>query len=368
MADNEQQLEPVFRDAFYHQKRKHGKYRVVPAPVLPGPVSDTHAHIQMLPDPPLALARAALNGIRFISCVGDVCEGAEVAVRSMKEWRTQAKELIPELQETMQVAVEAGEAPAYHVPEKLRVPQVRFTLGCHPHNTASFDADAEARLREFLCDQRSAAIGEIGLDFFYEFSDREVQEAVFRRQLRIAHELGFPVALHVRDSEGTTDAHDLVLRILEEEGMPEAGVLLHCYTLDAEALKPWIERDCYVAFGGAMTFRNCPEIAPAAKIVPADRLLLETDAPYMAPDPLRGTTCLPDFVNHTAAFMMQVRGAVTQEEQTALLLQIDENTRRFFVQEPAECQKPVKPCSGADKCGAAPYCARGAAGLKAAEA
>ena len=133
-------------------------------------------------------------------------------------------------------------------------------------------------------------------------SPRDDQREAFRRQLRLAKEAGLPVALHLRE------AHDEALAIMREEGFPEAGTLLHCFNLDWATLEPWVEEGCYVAFGGALTFKNADDTREAAARVPADRLLTETDAPYMTPEPRRGMTCLPDHVLFTAERLAEACG------------------------------------------------------------
>ncbi len=175
-------------------------------------------------------------------------------------------------------------------------------MGCHPHNAQHYDDALEAVLRERLHDGRVSALGEVGLDYHYDLSPREAQREAFRRQIRLAKEAGLPVVLHMRE------AHDDGFAILSEEGFPEAGTLLHCFNLDAAELARWTEAGCFIAFGGPLTFKKADEVREAAKLVPADRLLTETDAPYMTPEPLRGTTCGPEHVAFTAAKLADVRG------------------------------------------------------------
>ena len=156
-------------------------------------------------------------------------------------------------------------------------------MGCHPHNAQHYDDALEAVLRERLHDARVSALGEVGLDYHYDLSPREAQREAFRRQIRLAKEAGLPAVLHLRE------AHDDGFALLSEEGFPEAGTLLHCFNLDAAELARWVDAGCFIAFGGPLTFKKAEEVREAAKLVPADRLLTETDAPYMTPEPLRGT-------------------------------------------------------------------------------
>jgi len=197
-------------------------------------------------------------------------------------------------------------------------------IGCHPHNASRYTAEAEARLRHYAADRRTVAIGEIGLDYHYDYSPRAVQQEVFARQIKLATELGLPIALHLRD------AHDDGFAILERVGWPPAGCLLHCYTLGPEEFKPFVQRGCYVAFGGALTFKKADDIRAAAAAVPLERLVTETDAPYMAPQPLRGTTNGPEDIVFTAALLAELRqtGGLTRR---AVLDRIYANARLFFM-------------------------------------
>jgi TatD DNase family protein len=156
-------------------------------------------------------------------------------------------------------------------------------------------------------------LGEIGLDYHYEgMSDvdpdyepsapREVQKDVFRKQIKLAKQYDMPIALHVRD------AHEDALSILKAEGLPKRGALLHCVTVNWDTLKPFIELGCMAAFGGALTFNRSDDICDAARHVPKDRLLTETDAPFMAPVPLRGIPCEPAQTIFTAACLAQQFG------------------------------------------------------------
>ena len=174
-------------------------------------------------------------------------------------------------------------------------------------------------MRRRLADARVCAVGEIGLDYHYDLSPRDDQRRAFRQQIRLAKECGLPVILHVRE------AHDEALAIMQEEGWPEAGTLLHCFNRDWETLEPWVRAGCYVAFGGPLTFKKADEVRDAAALVPLDRLLTETDAPYMTPEPMRGMTCGPEHVIFTAARLAEVRGVAPGVERTDFLRQLMQN-------------------------------------------
>ncbi|NTU72442.1 MAG: TatD family hydrolase [Coriobacteriia bacterium] len=175
-------------------------------------------------------------------------------------------------------------------------------VGCHPHNAKLFDAAAEAELRRLAADPRTCALGELGLDYHYDQSPRDVQRAAFGRHLEIAHELDLPVVVHLREAHGDGE------RILRDVGVPTAGCILHCFNLAACDMQPFIELGCHVSFAGPVTFKKADEVREAAALVPADRILTETDCPFMAPEPFRGRTNEPAFTVFTAARIAGARG------------------------------------------------------------
>jgi TatD DNase family protein len=151
------------------------------------------------------------------------------------------------------------------------------------------------------------------LDYHYDFSPRDQQREIFARQLQLANEAGLPVSLHVRE------AHDEALAILQRVGCPEAGVLLHCFNRDSATLRPFLELGCYVALGGPLTFKKSFDTRAAVTEVPLDRILTETDAPYMAPEPLRGTVCMPDQTLYTLRKLLDCFGYAGVEKALAAM-------------------------------------------------
>ena len=313
--------EPLFRDALFRQKRKKGVWREVESPALGAPVADTHAHLLMLADPALALARAGFHGLRFVETITDPVEDGFATFEKLAFWEAAAAQ-------ELRAISQAAEGGADSV-----IPQVRIAVGVHPHNAKDYTPELEAALRERLHDRRVSAVGEIGLDYHYDFSPRDAQRDVFRAQIRLAKEAGLPVCLHMRE------AHDDGFAILEEEGFPEAGTLLHCFNLDAAELARWVEAGCYIAFGGPVTFKKADEVREAAALVPLNRLLTETDSPYMTPEPLRGINCEPAHTVFTAEKLCEVRGAETPEARAALLVQLYENAQRLLNRPPTPWQK-----------------------------
>jgi len=175
-------------------------------------------------------------------------------------------------------------------------------IGAHPHNAANYGDEAEKTILEYQKHPKCLLLGEIGLDYHYDLSPREVQREVFARQLDLAYELGKPVQLHIREAHG--DCMD-ILRARRDR-MP-AGIM-HCFTGSWECAKVYLDLGLYISLSGAVTFKNAPKLAEVARNVPADRLLIETDCPYMAPVPLRGKRNEPAFMTHTLAKVAELRG------------------------------------------------------------
>ena len=266
------------------------KGRTVTPPAFRVPLADTHAHLDMLEDPALALARAAHAGVTFIATVADVTEDAYRTYAELALWRDEAAQLLE--------SWGAGD---------LHPPGIRIIVGAHPHNAKTFDASARSEMLARIADKRTCAIGEIGLDYHYDHSPRDVQRAVMRVHLDMAHEAELPVVIHLRE------AHEDGLEILREEGVPAAGAILHCYTLDAQVMQPFLDLGCHVSFAGPVTFKKADEIRAAAAAVPAGRILTETDCPFMAPEPFRGSVNEPALVVFTANRIAEARNESPDE-------------------------------------------------------
>lgn len=171
---------------------------------------------------------------------------------------------------------------------------VLATVGVHPHD-ASVTSDAVLdELRRLGALERVVAIGEVGLDYHYDHSPRETQRAVFRAFVRMARELRKPLVIHTRS------APDDTLAILREEQAREVGGVIHCFTEDAPFAKRALDLGFDISFSGIVTFKNSESLRAVAKVVPRDRLLIETDAPYLAPVPMRGKRNEPSYLAHTA--------------------------------------------------------------------
>ncbi len=203
--------------------------------------------------------------------------------------------------------------------------EVFAAVGVHPHDAKDCDAARIAGLRELARSTKVVAIGETGLDFHYMHSPPGAQEASLRRHLELAAELGLPVVIHCRDGERR------VMEIVREAGMPRAGGVIHCFTGDIEAARRFVELGFCISFSGILTFRNANALKAAVAAVPDDRVMVETDAPYLAPEPYRGKRNEPAFVVRTLEVLALLRGA----EPGRLAAQIAANASRLFRLPPA---------------------------------
>ena len=175
-------------------------------------------------------------------------------------------------------------------------------VGVHPYEAKNFDEGAEALLREWAAHPRVVAIGEMGLDYFNEFSPREKQRPAFERQLALACELGHSVAIHNREADADT------LAMLKDFAEELPGCIMHCFGSDAAFAEECLALGFYISFAGNVTFPKAQPLRDAAAVTPLDRLLVETDAPYLAPQPRRGKRCEPAHVEHTAACVAELKG------------------------------------------------------------
>ncbi len=257
---------------------------------------DSHAHLDFYEDLPPVLAAAGAAGVSGILAIG-IGDGPA----------------------TMHRALELARA---HTTAELRL---WATAGIHPQEAHQADEAALARLRELAADPLCLAVGEIGLDY-YHFDNPEiaVQQAAFRAQMRIAAEAGKPITLHCRTSElatpqakaryGLADAAEDLLTMLEQEWAP-AGLpgILHCFSGTVEQARRALAIGFYLSFAGNLTYPRSVGIREAAVEAPAERILVETDAPFLAPVPLRGQQNQPAHVVHTAAFLAELRGVSAEE-------------------------------------------------------
>jgi TatD DNase family protein len=245
-------------------------------------VIDTHAHLDACTEAAsVLLARAREAGVNRVVAVGSGIDSCRTALAIAGE--------------------ESGVACA---------------LGIHPHQASGEEAARLDELAELLCDRRAVAVGETGLDFYRDYAPRAAQRRVFLQQLALAAELDLPVVVHTRDAA-------------EETGQILAGfdgqVVLHCFS-SPPLLDLALERNYFVSFAGNVTFPRATELHAAAVRVPVDRILAETDCPYLAPQPVRGRPNEPAYVVHTVTALAALRG----DEVEVLAAQIDDNATALF--------------------------------------
>lgn len=193
-------------------------------------------------------------------------------------------------------------------------------VGWHPQDAKDMtDADFD-QIRDLCAHPKVVAIGEIGLDYYWDTSPKDVQHTVFRRQIRLARELGKPIIIHNRD------AHDDVVRILREENAAEVGGIMHCYSGSWEIAKMCLDMNFYISFGGPVTFKNAKQPKEVLKQVPLDRLLIETDSPYLCPDPFRGKRNESAYVKYVA----EAAAALKEMPVEELAAITSTNAKRIF--------------------------------------
>ena len=197
---------------------------------------------------------------------------------------------------------------------------VSATAAVHPHDAARPSEEDFERLAALARDPAIRAVGETGLDYHYDLSPRGVQREVMRRHIRLAREVHKPLVFHIRE------AHADALSIFREEGAAGHPTQIHCFTGTCDEARAWLDLGCHLSFSGALTFKKSDEIRAAARLVPLDRLLVETDSPFLAPAPHRGERCEPAFVALTLRCRAGVRG-VPPAELAALTSQ---NAARVF--------------------------------------
>lgn len=199
--------------------------------------------------------------------------------------------------------------------------EIYAAVGVHPHDADTLDDEACQRILELAKHKKVVAIGEIGLDYYYDLSEREVQKSAFAKQIELANQAELPIALHVRD------AYEDTRKILfDMKGYIKNGLLLHCFSGSSEYVKIFDKLDAYYAFGGAITFKNAKHNLESLAVVPKGRLLLETDCPYMTPVPFRGKTNEPKYVSLVAQKAAQVLGMSVEEIEEITT----QNAKRLF--------------------------------------
>jgi TatD DNase family protein len=247
-----------------------------PPEPLPAPVVDAHTHLDACgagtrADVEAAMERATAVGVTRVVTVADDLDSAR--------W--------------------AAQAATWH-------PGVLAAVALHPTRTSDFGAETQATLEDLAAQPRVRAIGETGLDHYWDYAPHDAQEFAFRWHIDLAKRVGKPLMIHDRE------AHDDVLRILAEEGPPET-VVFHCFSGGAAMARTCVDAGYVLSFAGPLTFRNGGGLREAAAVVPLDQLLVETDAPFLTPEPYRGRPNEPYLVPYTVRRLAEVKGVETAE-------------------------------------------------------
>lgn len=193
-------------------------------------------------------------------------------------------------------------------------------IGWHPTEAGSYTKDIEKKLQEQLTMPKVVALGEIGLDYYWMEDPKEVQAEVFRRQIAIAKEMNLPISIHTREALADT------YQILKEEDIRDIGGIMHSFSGDFEWAKRFLDLGMHISFSGVVTFKKAQDVQEAATHVPLDRLLVETDAPYLAPVPYRGKRNEPGYTRYTVEKIAELRNLPIEE----VALQTWKNAHRLF--------------------------------------
>jgi TatD DNase family protein len=184
---------------------------------------------------------------------------------------------------------------------------VYSAVGVHPHNVGDINDNTVVTLADFASNKKVVAIGEIGLDYYYDTAPREIQKYWFAKQINLARNLKLPVIVHDRD------AHEDCMNIIKSEKANEVGGVFHCYTGSIEMARELLKNNFYISIGGAVTFKNAKTIVGVAAYIPNDRFLIETDCPYMTPEPHRGKRNDSSYIRLVAEKIAEIKGLTFEE-------------------------------------------------------
>lgn len=249
---------------------------------------DSHAHLddkRFNPDRDMIIENLGNNGIEYVVNVGADLKSSKSSVELTKKHKN-----------------------------------IYAVVGVHPHSATELNEEAIQTLKTLSKEKKVVGIGEIGLDFYYDNSPRDIQRAAFKTQIELAKELDLPIVIHSREADGET------FDILKEAQDGNLKVLLHCYSSSRELAEEYLKLGFYISLGGPVTFKNARVPKEVAKMVPLDRLLVETDSPYLTPEPYRGKRNEPMFVKQTAQEIAKLKGISLEE----VIKATNNNTKMFF--------------------------------------
>ncbi|WP_207694565.1 TatD family hydrolase [Enterococcus sp. DIV0212c] len=198
--------------------------------------------------------------------------------------------------------------------------EIQSIIGWHPTEAGSYTPDIEKKLQQLLTTPKVVALGEIGLDYYWMEDPKEVQDRVFRRQIAIAKEMNLPISIHTRDAMEDT------YKILKEEDIRDIGGIMHSFSGDPEWMAKFLDMGMHISLSGVVTFKKAWEVQEVAKVVPLDRLLVETDAPYLAPVPYRGKRNEPGYTRYVVEKIAELREVPFEE----IAQQTTKNAHRLF--------------------------------------
>jgi TatD DNase family protein len=233
---------------------------------------DSHAHLEIIESISEVIDRASKNGVESVVAVSSDLDSSRRTIEISNSFHS-----------------------------------VYSAVGIHPHEASSFSESALAQLANFVSEKRVKAIGETGLDYHYSHSNRESQIISFTSHIGLSIQFNLPLIIHIREAFAD------VLNILRRPDFSNARGVIHCFTGDYETAKGFIDLGFFISFSGIVTFKNAENVRDAAKSIPLDRMLIETDSPYLAPVPFRGKRNEPAYVIHVAEKIAELRGTTYEK-------------------------------------------------------
>ncbi len=303
----------------------HKKNKPVEMPEAFAPLADTHTHFTCYDDidPAVAIARAKAAGVEVMVVPLDPTDANlstdEIHVRSA-QWIEAAR-----------IEEEKLRAAGVHVPDSNLYENIQFLAGVHPYGYDEYSSATLDYMGELLKHPSFVGVGEFGIDYNSGI-DPELQKKIFREQLDFARSCHLPIELHIRNEKGdeASKAYHDVYEILKSDGAGDCPVIIHCFVMGPEVMHPFTDMGCYVAFGGASTFNSAPYIREAIAECPSHLMLSETDAPFMAPVPLRGYECEPGMIAFIIDNIARVREEAGVSSREKTYTDLWENANRLF--------------------------------------
>ena len=314
-------IQKTYEDAIlFHKKNKP-----IELPEAFAPLADTHTHFTCYDDidPSVAIARAKAAGVELMVVPLDPTD----ADMSVDEIHERSQRWIENARGEEERLREAGVV----VPDTKLYENIQFLAGVHPYGYGEYSPATLDYMKQLLEHPSFVGVGEFGIDY-NSGVEPELQKKIFREQLDFARSVHLPIELHIRNEkeDDASRAYRDVYEILKRDGSGDCPVIIHCFVMGPDVMHPFTDMGCYVAFGGASTFNSAPYIREAIAECPAHLMLSETDAPFMAPVPLRGYECEPGMIAFIVDNIARVREDANVSSREKTYANLWDNATRLF--------------------------------------